>query len=272
MLFLLLSFHSHCQRRREKVWQMKGVSVASGVVTSTQRRLGSDRRHRCSIEHFNARITAKLHREAPGISQTGVAIRFHLKAPADEQQLATAAPCSQDDWITHVLDAKPEGYQPRAQTLLCAMADTESQPTYESLRNSLTGGNCQLALSAGECLSQDQACWVACDHSSSQHSYHRHTSGMIESHGVAVRLCTTATPFVQALDSVTATFWQVLSLDVFSTAAALAICTSCRRPSHHSKHCLVVCSSRCIRSTFGYPLPLTLGGPLGPGRSEGGRP
>jgi hypothetical protein len=60
--------------------QEKGVRIASGVVTPTKRRPGSERGHRCRTEHHDAGITVKLHREAPGVSCTGVGITFHLKA------------------------------------------------------------------------------------------------------------------------------------------------------------------------------------------------
>jgi hypothetical protein len=182
-----------------------------------------------------------------------------------------ATPCSQDHWIAHVLDAKPERHQPRALTLLCAMPDAENQPACESLRDPLTEGNCQPALWVGACLPQDRACVVTCDYSFIKRWRHRHTSGMIESHGMTVRLCTTAAPYTQPLDSGTATSWEVPSVTVFSTTLALATCKSCQWPSCRSKRCSVVCSSRRTRSTAGNSLSLTRGSPLGPGIDEGGR-
>jgi hypothetical protein len=171
-----------------------------------------------------------------------------------------------------VLDARPERHQPRAPTLLCAMPDAESRLTSESLRDSLTGGNRQLALWDGGYLSQDWACSVIWAYLFSKRSYHQSTSGMIKSHDAAVRLRMTATQDVQPLSPATTTFWEVLSVAIRSTAVAWATCRLCRRPSHRCKHRSVVCSSWDIRSTGVTPSPLTRGGPLEPRTSEGGRP
>jgi hypothetical protein len=189
-----------------------------------------------------------------------------------EQQPATATLCSQDYWVTHVLDARPERYQPGAPTLLCAMPDAERRLTSESLRDLLTGGSHQLALWGGERPSQDWAGLVTCDYPCSKHSCHWPTSGIIKSHDVAVRLRITATQDVQPLAHATTTFWEVLSGALCSTAVAWATCKSYRRPSYRSKHCSEVRSSRYIRSTDVNPLSLRRGGPLGPRRSVGGRP
>jgi hypothetical protein len=245
------------------VWQVKGASVASGVVTPRKRRSGSERGHRCDIEHHNAGLTVTPHREASGISQAGVAITFHRKALGDDQRAATATPSSQDYWITHVLDAKPGGHQPRAQTLLCAMLDAERRPACESLRNLPIGGNRRLAPWHGACLPQDWACLVTYHYLISKRSCHQHTSGMIESRGVAVRPCTTATQPVQALDSTIATSRKVLRVAVSSTVITLATCKSCQRPSYRSKHSSVVCSPRRTRFAYGNPLSLTRGGGVG---------